>query len=187
VFNDTSITANSATPQFIAAVDALDSTELWNISTFNPDLSAFRATGGKLITYHGQQDWLISSSNSPRYYNMVSEAMSLTSSELDDFYRFFRISGMGHCSGGPGAWNFGQAGNAVSTMDVEDNVLMRIVAWVEEGKAPETLRGTKYVNDDPSMGVEFRRKHCKYPARNVHVGPGNYTKAGSWQCEQDSF
>jgi len=171
----------------IADVDSRDSTQLYNVSTFNPDLSAFKAAGGKLIHYHGQADWLITSANSPRYYNLVSQAMNLNSAQLDDFYRFFRISGMGHCSGGVGAWNFGQTGTAVSEMGRQDNVLMAIVAWVENGVAPEFLRGTKYVNDQKSQGVAFQRKHCKYPARNVYVGPGNYTKPGAWECVQDSF
>jgi hypothetical protein len=46
-------------------------------------------------TYHGQADYIISSDNSPRYYDHVSRTMSLPSSDLDEFYRFFRISGMG--------------------------------------------------------------------------------------------
>lgn len=47
------------------------------------------------VTYHGQADYIISSDNSPRYYNHVSRTMGLPSSDLDEFYRFFRISGMG--------------------------------------------------------------------------------------------
>jgi len=157
------------------------------VSTWKGDLSSFRNRGGKILTYHGQQDFLISSSNSPRYYNHVSRTMGLTSTELDTFYRFFRISGMGHCSGGPGAWKVGQSAIGYSTSDVEDNVLMRMVSWVERGDAPEYIRGTKFVNDTAALGVAFRRRHCKYPARNVYVGPGNYTEEGSWECLQDSF
>lgn len=48
-----------------------------------------------IVTYHGQADFIISSDNSPRYYNHVSQTMGLPSSDLDEFYRFFRISGMG--------------------------------------------------------------------------------------------
>jgi Tannase and feruloyl esterase len=47
------------------------------------------------VTYHGQADYIISSDNSPRYYDHVSRTMGLPSSDLDEFYRFFRISGMG--------------------------------------------------------------------------------------------
>ena len=48
-----------------------------------------------IVTYHGQADYIISSDNSPRYYEHVSRTMGLPSSDLDKFYRFFRISGMG--------------------------------------------------------------------------------------------
>tara|TARA_R110002060_G_scaffold30585_3_gene41086 strand:- start:592 stop:777 length:186 start_codon:yes stop_codon:yes gene_type:complete len=40
-------------------------------------------------------DAIITSENSPVYYNLVSRTMGLNSSQLDDFYRFFRVSGMG--------------------------------------------------------------------------------------------
>lgn len=113
--------------------------------------------------------------------------MNLTSHAMDDFYRFFRISGMGHCSGGPGAWNIGQTTKGFSYGDVEDNVLLRMVAWVEQGAAPEYVTGTKFVNDTASLGVAFKRKHCKYPARNTYVGPGNYTDPEAWKCVGDSF
>ena len=67
----------------------------FNIQTWNGDLSAFKNKGGKVLTYHGQADYIITSDNSPRYYNHVSATMGLPSSDLDEFYRFFRISGMG--------------------------------------------------------------------------------------------
>lgn len=31
------------------------------------------------------------------------------------------------------------------------------------------------MNDDPKQGVEYQRNHCRYPLRNVYVGPGNDT------------
>lgn len=76
--------------------------------------------------------------------------MGLPSSELDSFYRFFRISGMGHCSGGVGAWQIGQTtlGAANTTLDAQNNVLLRMIDWVEKGDAyaPDTVTGVKFVN-----------------------------------------
>jgi feruloyl esterase len=119
-----------------------------NIETWNGDLSGFQNKGGKILHYHGLTDSIITSDNSPRYYNHVSNTMQLRSSDLDEFYRFFRVSGMDHCSGGVGAWGIGQ--NAAVLKGVEqtaqNNVLLRIVDWVENGKAPETLTGYKYIN-----------------------------------------
>lgn len=90
--------------------------------------------------------------------------MQASPAELDQFFRFFRISGMFHCSDGPGAWVFGQAGNAPAQgipFTAENNILAAIVDWVENGNAPDTIEGTKFVNDEPSSGISFQRKHCR--------------------------
>ena len=126
-----------------------------NIETWNGDLSAFQNKGGKILHYHGQADPIITSDNSPRYYNHVSNTMQLRSSELDEFYRFFRVSGMGHCSGGDGAWGIGQNAALVKGAEQtpQNNVLLRIVDWVENGNAPETVTGYKYVNVSERLGI----------------------------------
>ena len=90
--------------------------------------------------------------------------MKATPSELDEFLRFFRISGMFHCNSGPGAWVFGQGGASAAAgvpFEKENNVLAAMVAWVEHGMAPDTIEGTKFVNDTISRGISFKRKHCR--------------------------
>lgn len=146
--------------------------------------SSFQAHGGKILHYHGQEDQIISSANSNRYYEHVSNTMSMVPSELDDFYRFFRVSGMYHCTQGQGAYNIGNMALNLGPMDSQNNVLMRIVDWVENGAAPDTITGTKYVNDIASEGVAFVRNHCRYPLRNVCVDPENHTKAEAWECHE---
>ncbi|KAL3470756.1 putative feruloyl esterase B [Aspergillus californicus] len=153
----------------------------YDIQTWNADLTPFRRAGGKVLTYHGLQDQLISSEDSKWYYHRVLKAMGLSSSELDEFYRFFQISGMGHCSGGDGAYGIGNQAETESGTDPEDNVLMAMVRWVEEGIPPETVRGAKFSNGVGSP-VEYHRKHCRYPRRNVFKGPGNYTDENAWEC-----
>jgi feruloyl esterase len=91
----------------------------------------------------------------------------------------------------------------------QNNVLLRIVDWVENGNAPETLTGYKYINvsasasslttwcfldsrgglltdlflqDTVSLGVDFERNHCRYPRRNSCVDPENYKKPEAWKC-----
>jgi hypothetical protein len=90
--------------------------------------------------------------------------MQASSVVLDEFFRFFRISGMFHCNSGPGAWVIGQGGGA-SAAGVQftsaNNVLAALVEWVENGIAPETIEGTKFVNDIVTMGVAFQRRHCR--------------------------
>ena len=77
----------------------------------DPDLSAFRDHGGKLIVYHGWSDPDISPLASIDYFSRV---VDLAASEADvtsreqaesvtkDYFRLFMAPGMGHCAGGPG-------------------------------------------------------------------------------------
>ncbi|KXG48094.1 Tannase/feruloyl esterase [Penicillium griseofulvum] len=153
----------------------------YNIQTWDGDISPFKKAGGKILHYHGLQDELISSEDSKMYYAHVSNTMQLPPSKLDEFYRFFPISGMGHCGGGDGAYGIGQGFRSYDGTNPEDNVLMAMVQWVEEGKAPETVRGAKFSAGAGSK-VEYKRKHCRWPRRNVFRGPGNYTDENAWQC-----
>jgi feruloyl esterase len=143
--DDPTWSASSYTRQDAALASAQNP---YNIQTWNGDLSAFKARGGKVLHYHGLMDGIITSTNSARYYNHVSSTMNMKSSELDDFYRYFRISGMGHCGGGDGAHAIGNVLTEVTDLTAEDNVLVRMVEWVEGGQkyAPEFVRGTKFVN-----------------------------------------
>lgn len=154
----------------------------FGINTWNGDLSTFNATGGKLLHYHGLQDFLISSENSARYYNHVRETMSLTHVELDNFYRYFRVSGMGHCRQGPGAWMIGQSTIGSTVPNPESNVLMAMVEWVEKGLAPETIRGVRYRYDNPKAGLLLARRHCRYPYQNRYAGPQPPSDDESWTC-----
>ncbi|KAE8346237.1 hypothetical protein BDV24DRAFT_147468 [Aspergillus arachidicola] len=116
-----------------------------NIRTWPNDLSNYEKRGGKIISFHGQQDGKITSFNTERFYNHLATAMNMPSSELDNFFRFFRISGMSHCNSGPGAWAFGQGGSpapAMTPFNSNENILAALVAWVEHGVAPETITGT---------------------------------------------
>ncbi|KAI7970325.1 hypothetical protein EIK77_000539 [Talaromyces pinophilus] len=153
----------------------------YNIQTFEGDLSPFQKTGGKVIHYHGLQDERISSDDSKLFYSHVAETMNLPPSKLDEFYRFFPISGMAHCEGGDGAFGIGQSSQGYAGKDPKDNVLMAMVKWVEQGIAPETVRGAKF-SDGVGSKVEYRRKHCRWPRRNVFKGPGNYTNEDGWHC-----
>ncbi|UJO25326.1 putative feruloyl esterase B-2 [Fulvia fulva] len=170
-------TLNASTAAYAAAKNP------FNIESWNGDLFPFAARGGKILHYHGQMDSIITSANSPRYYDHVAATMSQSPSELDEFYRFFRIGGMDHCTGGLGAYVVGQEFVAGSPFqDAQHNVLRRIIEWVEEGKAPESITGVRFVNDTVALGVDFERRHCRYPLRNECVDPDNYKDVESWRC-----
>ncbi|KAJ5613029.1 hypothetical protein N7510_006223 [Penicillium lagena] len=178
VYNDPSWSGTTWTVQDAAVALAQNP---YNIQTWDGDLSPFRNAGGKVLHYHGMQDQLISSEDSKLYYAHVSDTMKLPPPDLDEFYRFFTISGMGHCGAGDGAYGIGQGVGTYDGNDPEDNVLMAMVKWVEEGVPPETVRGAKFV-DGPGSAVEYKRKHCRYPRRNVYKGPGNWTDENAWEC-----
>jgi len=69
----------------------------------NPDLSAFRARGGKLLIFHGWNDGgsggAISPQNTVNYYSSVLAKMG---SQQQEWLRLFMVPGMEHCGGGPG-------------------------------------------------------------------------------------
>lgn len=71
---------------------------------------------------------------------------------------------MGHCGGGNGASLIGnqivQQGN---TLDSQHNVLLRIVDWVENGNAPETITGIKFVN----VSSEVAGREASFADMNV--------------------
>jgi feruloyl esterase len=88
---------------------------------------------------------------------------------------------MSHCNSGPGAWMIGQASIGDTGFDPAKNVLAAIVRWVEDGVPPDTIEGTKFVNDVVANGVERTRRHCRYPYRNTYIG-GNASVPSSWEC-----
>lgn len=154
---------------------------LFGIESFKGDLSGVKDRGAKVLHWHGGADFVISSDNSARYYEHVTSTMGLSSDELDEFYRYFVVSGTGHCGGGNGAHAIGQSGGEINGYEPSHNVLMALVDWVENGNAPETLTGTKFVNDTVALGVEFERAHCKFPKVNQYKG-GNPDVVESWEC-----
>lgn len=153
----------------------------FNAQTWEGDLSAVKKRGAKIIHWHGGEDFIITSDNSPRYYEHVKSTMRLSNAQLDTFYRYFLVSGTGHCSGGNGAHAIGQGLGEVNSNSPKENVLMAMVDWVEKGRAPETLLGTKWVNDQKELGVDFQRAHCKYPKRNQYI-KGDPKLPSSWKC-----
>lgn len=180
VYNDPTWDPATLGPKDYAAATAQNP---FNVQTWEGDLSATRDRGSKILHYHGQADFIITSFISPQYYDHVSHTMGLPSSSLDEFYRFFRIGGMGHCLGGNGATFIGQGSASNATLDPDGNVLMAMVRWVEEGVAPDTILGTAYVNETKDSGqVAFQRRHCRYPLRNVYSGSGDPTSPDTWTC-----
>jgi feruloyl esterase len=130
----------------------------------NPQLSAFRAHGGKLIVYHGNSDPVFSVNDTRRWVG------KLQANGGNDAVRFYGVPGMAHCSGGPATDQF--------------DALGALVDWVEKGQAPAALVATvnptnKEVPADWSAGRS--RLLCPYPQVARYQG-GPTESASSFRC-----
>ncbi|WP_232491777.1 tannase/feruloyl esterase family alpha/beta hydrolase [Novosphingobium kaempferiae] len=110
----------------------------------DPDLSRFRAHGGKLLQYHGLADPVVS----PLDTLAKRQAMIAHTGDPQVWYRLFLVPGMNHCTGGGGFTRF----------DAQD----AIERWVERDRAPEAL----VAQDDAGR----TRPLCPYPQRAVLTG-----------------
>jgi feruloyl esterase len=133
-------------------------------NSYDPDLSAFRARGGKLVHYHGWADPAIPALDSLDYYRLVQSKMGATG----NFYRLFLAPGMLHCGGGPGP-------NVLATLPA-------ITAWVEQNKAPEMLVATKFRDNDPTQAAQRTRPLCVFPKRAQWDGKGDKNRLESFRC-----
>ncbi len=132
--------------------------------TDNPDLSAFRDRGGKAIMWHGWADQLIAADGTIDYLTRVQRHMG-GEQATSDFLRLFMAPGVAHCAGGAGPQPVGQ--------------LDALLAWVEEGKAPETLQATR--RDDAGR-VTRSRPLCQYPLVATYKGSGSTDEASNFAC-----
>ena len=114
-----------------------------DIGARSPDLSAFRARGGRLIVPHGVSDPVFSLNDTIAWWNEVNKA---NAGKAAAFARVFPVPGMGHCQGGPATDNY--------------DPLAALADWVERGKAPEALPA-KAGPASPWPGRE--RPVCRYP------------------------
>lgn len=143
------------------------------IAATNPDISAFKARGGKLIQYHGWADGLIASENSLNYYeSVVAKEGGLA--KTADFYRLFMVPAMGHCGGAYGIDWIGA-----------------LEGWVEQGRAPDQLLGKRLAPmtfgpppagppaSPPDLGA---RPICAYPNVATYKGSGSDKDPATFVC-----
>lgn len=153
------------------------------LNAVNPDLTAFKAHGGKLILYHGWNDPAISPLATIDYVNRVQQKVG--PQQTQEFVRLFLVPGMQHCAGGPGPSDFGQWGLYFDpTLDnAAHNITIALEDWVEKGTAPEQIvaRG----NTDASgqgKGSPFAQPICAYPKAAVYKGSGDRKDATNYLC-----
>ena len=162
---------------FDADVRRADSTAGRAVDQTNPDLRAFRASGGRAIVYQGWQDPVVNALGTVQYYERV-RARQGSQAEVDDFFRLFMVPGMGHCAGGTGATSFGNAGTAPPVLDADHDLLMALDRWVDRGVAPSRIVAAKVTGGT----VTRTRPLCPYPRRAVYSGRGSTDDADNFVC-----
>ena len=141
----------------------------------NPDLSAFRKAGGKLLMWHGLSDPNITPMNAIGYWQAVRDTLhpepldgqdgpSNTDPRLDDLMRLFLIPGMYHCDRGEG----------LGSLDVTTPLM----DWVEDGSAPETLDAAATEADDDAGRI---RPIHRFPYLTVLKPGGDPKHSRDWQ------
>jgi feruloyl esterase len=132
-----------------------------DIDAINPDLSKFKARGGKLILYHGWADPGPAPENTINYVNAVNKSVSGKNS---DWMRLFLLPGVGHCGGGTGP-------------DQAD-YLTALEKWREGGTAPDQILASR----NRQGRVDMTRPLCSYPQVAKYSGSGDTNDAGNFTC-----
>ncbi len=159
----------------------------------NPDLSEFKAHGGKLIMYHGWADHSITPLRTIEYYEDVIETMGKARREgqrepnayaVTDFMRVFMVPGMHHCANGPGPDVFGGANQGLPRqLDAQHDIVMALDRWVEDGVAPEKIIASHLTNGSVDRTLAL----CPYPQAPIYNGSGDANLAESYHCEDRGF
>jgi hypothetical protein len=127
------------------------------LSPTDPDLSAFRARGGKLLMYHGWSDSALSPLMSIGYVDKVFAKDAAAKSDV----KLFMLPGVLHCAGGPGP-------DRIDYLDAIDK-------WSSGGAAPEELTA--------SFAAGGTRKVCAYPKTQTYKGAGDGKSADQFECK----
>jgi feruloyl esterase len=131
----------------------------------DPDLTAFKNDGGKLILWQGLADPAISPVGTIAYYQAVENYMG-GAKATNAFARLFMLPGVSHCSGGDGPDSF--------------NGLGALVNWVEKGQAPSVITTSKVTDGK----VTATRPVFQYPFIAVDTTGGPVTEASSYTPQQ---
>ncbi|KAF7621102.1 hypothetical protein AFLA_011416 [Aspergillus flavus NRRL3357] len=149
-------TSNMTQKEFFDALRSSNLEYSGMLGTNDPDLSRFKANGGKVIAWQGMADEVIPPLGTIAYYEEVLKH----DPKAHDFYRFFEAPGVGHCYGGLGP--------------VPNEAMSQLLEWVENGHAPAVLHATKGSNNTA-------RHLCPYPLRQKYIG-GDPRNATSFTC-----
>jgi hypothetical protein len=148
--------------------------ELLDVS--NPDLSAFRQKGGRLIMRSNLADYIVGPFATMDYYKAVVNLMG--NDAVDQFVRFYVSPGSVH------------SGVALSGIDgtpvpYQADLLSVLDAWVDRGQLPprDKLTQTLHAKEAP-FPVVASRPMCAYPTYPHYVAEENPKTAESYECRK---
>jgi feruloyl esterase len=172
----------------------------------SPDLTRFKARGGKILQYHGWHDAVVAPHTSPNYVHALAQferlkAMApalfdqaidkLTAADVvaaeqahaatvQQYHRLFMLPNVAHCGGGSGPSMIGGGtGDPLPAFrDADHDVVLALARWVEKGQAPESLIATT-VKDG---AVTRQRPVCVYPKQARYSGSGDVNAAANFTC-----
>lgn len=127
----------------------------------DPDLSAYWASGGKLLMWHGWSDQHISPQSTLAYYSALRRTMGART--VDGFAKLYLFPGVAHCSGGEGPDTF--------------DILTPVMAWVESGRQPNRVVASKGATDGT---VTRTRPVFPYPTVARYDGSGSVDDAANF-------
>ena len=133
------------------------------IEASDPDLSKFKARGGKLLLYHGWADPGPAPENTINYYDAVARKLG---GKQDEWMRLFRMPGVGHCGGGVGP-------------DQAD-FLGALERWKEGGAAPGQIVATRPAGRGGATPMS--RPLCPHPQVARYNGAGSVDDAANFSC-----
>jgi feruloyl esterase len=146
------------------------------LDTTDPDLSAFRDRGGKMIVAVGTDDTIASSGEQLNYYQSVIDTMGRES--VDSFARLYVLPQTGHGLSGSSAAIDGE-GNTIAPAAIPSGFdrLALLQNWVENGVAP----GKSEVLSGPGGSLPM----CSYPEYPRYFGDDR-NEASSYRCTRPS-
>jgi hypothetical protein len=150
------------------------------LNAIDPDLTALKDRGGKLILYHGWSDPALVPTATVNYYENVVAKMG--QKQTAGFVRLYMVPGMNHCALGPGPNSFGAAPERGA--DPNFSMFAALERWVEKGVAPDKIIATKYkIDGNPASGVVRTRPLCPYPQVAQYTGSGSTDEAANFVCK----
>jgi feruloyl esterase len=132
------------------------------IEANDPDLTKFKARGGKLLLYHGWADPGPAPENTINYYEAVNRKLG---AGQEDWMRLFLMPGVGHCGGGVGP--------------DQSDFLGALERWREGGVAPNDILATRNAGRGQT---EMTRPLCPFPEVARYSGSGCSNDAKNFRC-----